>query len=61
MQTCETCGNAIFDSIWGQYKCGKRKRTVNIVMDADECKYYKKGEPKPSAESKLYDEENSDS
>ena len=40
IKKCRTCKNAIFDDVWGQYKC---KRLAHNIDDADRyttCKYY---------------------
>lgn len=43
MIKCETCSNAIFDSLFGEYKCALKQ--IKIYKDFD-CKDYKNGEPK---------------
>lgn len=43
MIKCETCSNAIFDSLFGEYKCTLKQ--IKIYKDFD-CKDYKNGEPK---------------
>lgn len=50
MGNCTTCGNAVFDPQWGEYKCKVRKTTVYILLDSSECASYKKGEPERSKE-----------
>lgn len=53
MKSCKTCKNAIFDPLWGLYKCGVLKRTM-INPDAKElCRHYKEG---TSTDSKQHEE-----
>lgn len=47
MANCNTCGNAIFDELWGDFKCSVYKHTVYSYRHED-CKDYKEGTPKPS-------------
>lgn len=44
---CTACENAIFDPVWGEYKCSKKQRNVKPELDAD-CPDYKEGKPKES-------------
>ena len=44
-ENCKTCEHAIFDEIWGDYKCKK----YEIIVHPDErldCESYKKGKTK---------------
>lgn len=50
MQNCTTCANAVFDPLWGEYKCKVRKTTVYILLDSTECRDYKNGTPEKSKE-----------
>ena len=59
MNSCDTCKNAIFDPILGEYKCKVRKRYVDIWIDASECTDYAKGKPAMSkVEYDVDDDEN---
>ncbi len=44
MKNCTTCGNAIFDTIFGEYKCSISKTTVRTPLNID-CGNYKEGKP----------------
>lgn len=50
IQNCTTCENAIFDELWGEYKCKVRQTTIPILLDSTECSDYKKGTPEMSKE-----------
>lgn len=39
---CPTCENAIFDEIFGEYKCKILKRRIRNPEDNTGCKNYKK-------------------
>lgn len=44
MNSCKTCEKAIFDEIWGDYKC----KVDEIIHDPDkkmDCENYKPGSP----------------
>lgn len=65
MENCKTCGRAIFDALWGEYKCDISKV---ITYDADfdrmlvgDCDHYKKGTPKESKKNADYEANLSDS
>ena len=47
MSNCTNCGNAIFDEIWGDYKCSVYKRAVSTNEHVG-CKQYQEGTPKTS-------------
>lgn len=51
-RNCKTCANAIFDSLWGEYKCAIGKGFVQPEQNA-ECETYKKGKPAVGSEGKL--------
>ena len=58
MNTCDTCTNAIFDPILGEYKCKKKQRYVRDYIDS-ECEDHEKGKPAMSkVEYDLDDDEN---
>jgi hypothetical protein len=45
MKDCTNCANALFDEVWGEYKC---KEVCHVIYDTDgqvDCIYYKKGKP----------------
>lgn len=43
-KNCFTCGNALFDKVWGEYRCTKSQCYVEPERIED-CTGYKKGEP----------------
>lgn len=43
MQLCKTCTKAIFNPIWGEYKCSVTKKKVE-TKTYGRCKDYAKGE-----------------
>lgn len=43
---CAFCSKAVFDDLWGEYKCSERG--VKIYEDVAKCDLYKKGTPKLS-------------
>ena len=54
---CPTCSHAVFDALWGVYKCPKKMRDVHPEID-DPCSLYKEGKPKESVENEgLYDDD----
>ena len=48
-ETCKTCKNAIFDPVWGEYKCSVLQRRVRSEPVTN-CRFYKKGKPAISKE-----------
>lgn len=50
MSNCKNCENAVFDPLWGEYKCKVRKTTVYILLEPSECPSYKAGTPAISKE-----------
>lgn len=50
MENCTTCEHAIFDALWGEYRCAVRGTRLYIMLDSSECSDYNKGTP---GESKL--------
>lgn len=49
MSNCSTCEYAIFDELWGEYKCKIRHRRVyKPGKESVNCEWYKKGEPSES-------------
>lgn len=40
---CIDCKYAIFDEIWGDYKCSVKKHRVHNPEEYTDCKDYKKG------------------
>lgn len=56
VKSCSNCAHAIFDAVWGEYKCGVYKHTIlhgKIYTETD-CKHHKLGNPKESKESEDY-------
>lgn len=49
MENCTNCEHAVFDELWGEYKCKKREQRIYILLDSKECADYKK---KPKEEKK---------
>ena len=52
MGNCKTCSKAIFDSLWGEYKCIVRGIYMYKLRDEKNCAFYVKGTPKDSKENK---------
>ena len=46
MNNCETCNNAIFDHVWGEYKCKVTQHRIYEPMENIDCSDYKKKETK---------------
>lgn len=44
MKNCTTCGNAIFDTVFGDYKCSISKAYVRTPLNV-RCEDYKEGKP----------------
>lgn len=42
MKACRTCEYAIFDEVWGEYKCKKKERRIYETTSLQECEFYKK-------------------
>ena len=53
-KNCKTCANAIFDKLWGEYKCKIFQHRIYSPDSISDCIEYKKGTP---AESKKNEEE----
>lgn len=47
MKNCTTCGNAIFDTVFGEYKCSISKTYVRTPLNV-RCENYKEGKPMDS-------------
>ena len=45
MSKCNTCKNALFNPVWGEYKCSKTGLVVHDISKKEGCKDYKQGEP----------------
>lgn len=45
-ENCTTCENAVFDELWGEYKCKEFKRRIYILLGSSECPKYKKKKEK---------------
>ena len=48
MNSCSTCEYAIFDELWGEYKCKIRQQRVYKPGKNIPCEWYKKGTPTES-------------
>ena len=46
MDKCSECVHAIFDPLWGEYKCEILKTVAPGPSGVIGCKDYKKGQPK---------------
>lgn len=57
MNTCKTCANAIFDELWGEYKCSIKGRRIYEPENETDCVIYKHGEPKESKDNENMEEE----
>jgi hypothetical protein len=44
MNNCKNCANAVFDTLWGDYKCKEYQVIVHPDQKID-CELYKKGNP----------------
>lgn len=42
MGNCTNCEHSMFDEVWGEYKCAKRKTIVYILLSSEECSDYEK-------------------
>lgn len=56
MANCKNCKHAIFDEVWGDYKCKINYLVIYDPKDVEHCVYYDKGKPAISENNK-YDEE----
>ena len=51
MEKCKTCKHALYDEVWGEYKC-RLSRYVRYPKDAmQKCDDYEKGTPETSKRS----------
>lgn len=48
MENCKNCEHAVFDPLWGEYKCKVRKTRIYILLDSSECSDYTKKKEKES-------------
>jgi hypothetical protein len=57
MDDCRNCTNAIYDEVWGEYKCkiNKKRHALLAKIANAKCGHHKKGTP---AISKNVPEEN---
>lgn len=51
MSSCRNCGNAVFDPVWGEYKCTVYEHVIYDLDNYLDCKSYEKGEPTESKET----------
>ena len=50
MNSCRNCENAVFDQVFGEYKCSVSKTRIYYPDLHFNCPDWKKGEPKESKE-----------
>ena len=55
MSKCSTCGNAIFNALWGEYKCTIRQHVIFQPELYKDCEHYNDGTPKESKENADYE------
>lgn len=48
MENCKNCEHAVFDPLWGEYKCKARETRIYILLDSSECSDYTKKKEKES-------------
>ena len=58
MKNCTNCTKAIFDPLWGEYKCGVTQLTMYNPGSTSQCNAYVEGTPSKTKEdySHVYDE-----
>ena len=56
MIKCTTCKKAVFDPLWGEYKCSVYQHTIYLPDKVEECPEYKQGEPKETKDHDEYKE-----
>lgn len=42
MDSCKNCANAIFDEVWGEYKCKVHKHRIHDVDKYLDCPHHEK-------------------
>ena len=52
--SCPRCSHAIFNALWGTYKCSIKKRNIHSEID-EPCSDYKFGTPKMSLANEEYE------
>ena len=57
MTTCKTCANAIYDALWGEYKCSIKGRRIYEPEKEIDCVIHKPGTPKESKVNAEYEAE----
>lgn len=55
-KNCTTCANAIFDALWGEYKCKLYQHRIYNSEAIISCVDYKKSTPTESKKNKESDE-----
>ena len=45
MLKCKTCSKALYNELWGEYKCSETKLYIYNPKLVEDCQGYKKGEP----------------
>ena len=46
MDNCTNCENSVIDEFWGEYKSKVLHHRMHILLDSNECKFYKKNSSK---------------
>ena len=46
MNDCKNCANAVFDEVWGEYKCSVRNHRIYDVDKYIDCENHKPKEKK---------------
>lgn len=54
MIKCMTCGKAIFDPLWGDYKCSVYQHTIYLPDKVEDCPEYREGTPTESKDQGEY-------
>lgn len=49
MKYCKNCANAIFDPVWGEFKCSIKQHVM--YTDSVDCDDYETGKPSISKET----------
>lgn len=48
MKNCQTCRRAVFDPVFGEYKCSVKKIIIYNLAEKEGCPDYKEGTPMES-------------
>jgi len=52
---CQNCKNALFNELWGEYKCKLKQIVINILEDL--CPDFVEGTPEVSKEDRYPEED----